>query len=52
MLILVDVFSLMAISYDRFMSVLAFPFRPNMGHCMAYIISGNIHSNIHSNTFY
>ena len=47
MLILVDVFSLMAISYDRFMSV-AFPFRPNMGHCKAYIISGNVHS---ANTF-
>lgn len=41
MLMLVDVFSLLAVSFDRFM-VIVFPFRPRMGACAAYIICGII----------
>ena len=40
-LMLVDVFSLVAVSYDRFVAV-AFPFRRKMSHVMAYLISGFI----------
>lgn len=41
MLMLVDVFSLMAVSFDRFM-VIVFPFRPRMGSVVAYVICGII----------
>lgn len=38
---LVDVFSLLAVSFDRFM-VIVFPFRPRLGPVAAYIICGII----------
>ncbi|KZS19306.1 neuropeptide FF receptor 2 [Daphnia magna] len=41
MLMLVDVFSLLAVSCDRFFAIV-FPFRPRMGHLAAYIICGVI----------
>lgn len=41
MLMLVDVFSLLAVSFDRFFAIV-FPFRPRMGHLAAYIICGVI----------
>ena len=41
MLMLVDVFSLLAVSFDRFFAI-AFPFRTRMGHLAAYIICGVI----------
>lgn len=41
MLMLVDVFSLLAVSCDRFIAI-AFPFRPRMGHLAAYITCGVI----------
>ena len=40
-LMLVDVFSLLAVSFDRFFTIV-FPFRPKMGHIAAYITCGFI----------
>lgn len=38
---LVDVFSLLAVSFERFMAIV-FPFRPRMGHLAAYVTCGVI----------